>query len=157
MNYINSKLLKVTKSYIDKSFSKLVKKCFGIFKLTCSLKKSLACVNIAKLWSSIFFLEMCIVCLNNVRISLSIFTLAHRHATHSFVLSITLFHSTPHVLISSKCRRRSSLVSSLGYSNDFFVISHILFNMLEINVYLIIDSKVFGVTFGVNFFLLIVE
>jgi hypothetical protein len=38
----------------------------------------------------------------------------------------------------------------------FFVISHILFNMLEINVYSIIDSKVFGVTIGVNFLFSIV-
>jgi hypothetical protein len=36
------------------------------------------------------------------------------------------------------------LVSSFGYSNDFFVILQILSNMIEINVYSIIDSKVFG-------------
>jgi hypothetical protein len=37
----------------------------------------------------------------------------------------------------------------------FFVMSHILPDMLEINVF--IDSKVFGVTFGVNFVLPIVK
>jgi hypothetical protein len=39
----------------------------------------------------------------------------------------------------------------------FFVISHILFSMLYINIYSIIDSKVFGVTIGVKFFLVIVK
>jgi len=48
-------------------------------------------------------------------------------------------------------------VSSLGYSKAFIVISHILFSMLEINVYSIINSKVFGVTFGVNFLLPIIQ
>jgi hypothetical protein len=38
----------------------------------------------------------------------------------------------------------------------FFVISHIVSSMLEINVYSIIDSKVFGVTIGVSFLLAIV-
>jgi len=35
INYINMRLLRVIKSSIDKSFNKLVKKCFGIgfFKL----------------------------------------------------------------------------------------------------------------------------
>jgi hypothetical protein len=36
-------------------------------------------------------------------------------------------------------------MSSLGYSQGFVVISHILSSMLEINVYSIIDSNVFGV------------
>ncbi len=44
-------------------------------------------------------------------------------------------------------------MSSFGYSKGFFVISHIISNMLEIDVYSIIDSKVFNVTIGVNFFL----
>jgi hypothetical protein len=48
-------------------------------------------------------------------------------------------------------------VSFLKYSNNFFIISHIPSNMLEINVYSIIDSKMFGVTFGVNFFLVVVK
>jgi hypothetical protein len=39
----------------------------------------------------------------------------------------------------------------------FFLISQILSSMLKINVYSIIDSKVFGVTFGVKFFFPIVE
>ncbi len=43
----------------------------------------------------------------------------------------------------------------IGYSKGYFVMSHILSNMLEINVF--IDSKVFGVTFGVNFVLPIVK
>jgi len=48
-------------------------------------------------------------------------------------------------------------VSSLGYSKAFIVISHILSSMLEINVYSIRNSKVFGVTFGVNFLLPIIQ
>jgi hypothetical protein len=48
-------------------------------------------------------------------------------------------------------------VSSFGYSKGFFVISHIISSMLEINVYSIIDSKVFGVTIGVNFLLALVK
>ncbi len=48
-------------------------------------------------------------------------------------------------------------MSSLGYSKGFFFISSILFNILEINIYSIVDSKVFGVTIGVNFPLAIVE
>jgi len=48
-------------------------------------------------------------------------------------------------------------VLSLGYSQGFVVISHILFNMLEINVYSIIDSKMFDVTIGVNLLLAIIE
>jgi ABC-type uncharacterized transport system permease subunit len=90
------------------------------------------------------------------RFSLSIFTLAHRHAAHPFVLSITFFHYVPHVLILNS-RKGSSLVSFLKYSNGYFVISQILSNMLEINVYLIIDSKVLGGTFCVNFLFSIIE
>jgi hypothetical protein len=44
------------------------------------------------------------------------------------------------------------MVLSLGYSNNYFVISQMFLNMLEINVYSIIDSKVFGVTVGDNSF-----
>jgi hypothetical protein len=47
--------------------------------------------------------------------------------------------------------QKSSLVLSFGYSNGFFIILQILSNMLEINVYSIIDSKVFGVIVGDNF------
>jgi len=44
-----------------------------------------------------------------------------------------------------------------GYSKGFFVISQILSSIhIKINVYSIIDSKVFGMTF-VNFFFPIVE
>ncbi len=39
----------------------------------------------------------------------------------------------------------------------FFVISQIIFNMFDINVYSIIDSRVFSVTFGVDFPFPIVE
>jgi glutaredoxin 2 len=48
-NCVDNKFLRVNKSSINKSFSKLVKKCSGIsfFKLVHSLKKSMACVNIA--------------------------------------------------------------------------------------------------------------
>jgi hypothetical protein len=51
MNNVDSKLLRVTQSFVNKSFTKLVKKCFRIsfFKLVRSLKKSMACVNIAQL------------------------------------------------------------------------------------------------------------
>jgi hypothetical protein len=51
MNYVDSKFPSVSKSFFDKSFNKLVKKCYGIdfFKLTHSFKKSITCVNIAKL------------------------------------------------------------------------------------------------------------
>ncbi len=42
-------------------------------------------------------------------------------------------------------------VGSIGYSKAFVVILHILSSMLEINVYSIIVSKVFGVTIPVNF------
>ncbi len=51
----------------------------------------------------------------------------------------------------------SGWLSSLGYSIVSFVISHILSSMLEINVYSIMDSKVFGVIIGFNFLLTIVE
>ncbi len=64
----------------------------------------------------------------------------------------------PHVLILRKFQRGSSIISFHGYSNLFFLLFHIfLSNMLEINVYSIIDSKVFSVTFGVNFLLPIVD
>jgi hypothetical protein len=45
----------------------------------------------------------------------------------------------------------SSLVLFLGYSNGFFVFFQILSSMLEIIVYSIIDSKVFGVIICDNF------
>jgi len=48
-------------------------------------------------------------------------------------------------------------VSSFGYSQGFIIILHILFNMLEINVYSIINSNVFDVKIGVNFLLAITE
>jgi hypothetical protein len=47
--------------------------------------------------------------------------------------------------------RGSSLVLFLEYSNGCIVVSEILSNMFEINVYSIIDSNVFGVTIGDNF------
>jgi hypothetical protein len=49
INSIDSWFPKVAKSSIDESLNKLVKKCYRIdfFKLTCSLKISMACVNIA--------------------------------------------------------------------------------------------------------------
>ncbi len=52
----------------------------------------------------------------------------------------------------------SSLVSSLGYSNNFCIISHILSSMFDINMYSIIVFKVFSVTVGDNFlFAIVVE
>jgi hypothetical protein len=44
-----------------------------------------------------------------------------------------------------------SLVIFFGYSNNYFIISQILSNMLEIIMYLIIDFNVSGVTVGDNF------
>jgi hypothetical protein len=51
MNFLDTKFPSVSNSSVDKSFNKLVKKCYGIgfLKFTHSLKKSIACVNIAKL------------------------------------------------------------------------------------------------------------
>ncbi len=48
-------------------------------------------------------------------------------------------------------------MSFLGHSKGFYVISHILSCMLEIIVYSIIGSKVFGVIIGVNFLFAIVK
>ncbi len=90
--------------------------------------------------------------------SLSIFAFVHCHVAHTYVLSITLFHFVPHVLILNKCIKGSSLVLSLGYSKDFFVILQILSSMFEINMYSIIDFKVFGLIIGDNFlFAIVVE
>jgi hypothetical protein len=100
---------------------------------------------------------MFIVSLNNVRLSLLIFAFAHRHAAHSIVLSIFLFHYVPHVLISNKLFKGSSKVGSLGYSKGFIIILHILFTMLDINVYSIKVSKVFGLTIPINFHFAIVK
>jgi hypothetical protein len=83
------------------------------------------------------------ICFNNARLSFSIFAFIHCHNTHSFVLSNVIFHYVPHVLLSNKCWKGGNQVSFLGYSQGFVVISHILFNMLEINVYPTIDSNVF--------------
>ncbi len=104
-----------------------MKKNYGInfFKLACSLKKSMACVNIAWWQSSIYSLWMFIIFFSNARLSLSIFRFVHHHVTHSFVLSIVFFYYIPHVLISNKCSSGSKQVSSLGYSQGFVVISHI--------------------------------
>jgi len=44
-------------------------------------------------------------------------------------------------------------MSFLWHTQGFVVISHILFSTLEINVYSIIDSNVFGVKIGGNFHL----
>ncbi len=48
-------------------------------------------------------------------------------------------------------------MTPLEYSQGFVIISHILFNMLEISVYSIIDSNLFGVEIGGNFPLAIVK
>jgi hypothetical protein len=48
-------------------------------------------------------------------------------------------------------------MSSIGHSQGFVVISHILSSMLEINVHSIIDSNVFGVKIGGNFTFAIVK
>jgi hypothetical protein len=88
---------------------------------------------------------------------LSVFTLAHCHATHSFVLSIFFFHYDPHVLTCSNNFKGSSGVGSLGNSKGIFIILHILSHTLEIKVYAIIVSKVFGVTIAINFLFAIVK
>jgi hypothetical protein len=50
INFVERRFPRVTKSFVDKIFKKLVKKCFGInfFKLAYSCKKSMACLNITK-------------------------------------------------------------------------------------------------------------
>jgi len=48
-------------------------------------------------------------------------------------------------------------VGSLGNSKGIFIISHILSSMLEIKVYSIVISKVFGVTITINFLFAIVK
>ncbi len=48
-------------------------------------------------------------------------------------------------------------MGSLGNSKGIFIISHILSSMIEIKVYSIIVSKVFGVTIVVNVFFTIVK
>jgi hypothetical protein len=48
-------------------------------------------------------------------------------------------------------------LSALWHSQGFVVISHILSSMLEINLYLVIDSNVFDVKIGDNFPLAIVK
>ncbi len=100
---------------------------------------------------------MFIICLSNARLSLFIFAFAHCHATHSFVFSICFFHSYPHVLISSNYFKGSSRVGSFGNSKVVFIILHIPSSMFEIKVYLIIMSKVFGVTITINFLFAIVK
>ncbi len=65
-------------------------------------------------------------------------------------------HSNPHILISNNCLSGFNRVGSLGYSKGIFIISHILSSMLEIKVYSIIVSKVFGVII-VNFLFAIVK
>jgi hypothetical protein len=95
--------------------------------------------------------------LSNVKLSLLIFAFAHHHAAHSIVLSIGFSNFIPHVLIFREFFRGSSKVGSLGYSKGFVVILHIMSSMLEINVYSIIVSKVFGVTIFVNFCFAIVK
>jgi hypothetical protein len=51
MIFVDSKFPSVSKSFVDKSFNKLMKKCsrIDILKLAHPLKKSIACVNTAKL------------------------------------------------------------------------------------------------------------
>jgi hypothetical protein len=67
------------------------------------------------------------------------------------------FHYDPHVLIFSNYLRGSSKVRSLGYSKGVFIILHILSNMLEIKMYSIIVSEMFGVTIAVNYFFAIIK
>jgi hypothetical protein len=48
MLFVESKLPSVTKSFVNKSLRRLIKKCFGtsFFKLVYYLKKFMACVNL---------------------------------------------------------------------------------------------------------------
>jgi hypothetical protein len=113
----------------------------------CFWKKSMACVNIVQWYSSISSFKVFIVCLINAKLYLFIFAFTRDHDAHSFVLSIFLFHYVLHVMISSNYLKGFSKVGwSLRYSKGVFIISHILFSMIEIKVYSIIVSKVFGVT-----------
>jgi hypothetical protein len=66
------------------------------------------------------------------------------------------FHSDLHVLISNNYLRGSSRVGSLGNFEGIFIILHIVSCMLEIKVYSIIVSNLFGVTIVVNFLCAIV-
>ncbi len=84
-------------------------------------------------------------------------TFAHHHATHSFVLSIALFHFVPHVPILANAGGGLIGCHFLDISKVLLSFHIFLSSMLEINVYSIIDSKVFGVKIGVNFLLAIVE
>jgi hypothetical protein len=104
MNYVDSKLPRVTKFLLTNHSLSLWKNVFKLDSLR-SLKKSMACVNITQLLSSISSLEMFTICLNNARLSLSILTFADHHVPHPSLLSIALFHSIPHVLVSSKCSK----------------------------------------------------
>ncbi len=158
MIFFDSKLPKVIKSHVDKSLSKLVRKCSrtDFFKFTHFLKKSMALckhcqIVIFHILGNVYNLfEQCKIFFVYLHISPS--------PCHPFIYCVNyLFHFVPHVLILSKCQRGFNLLSSLGYSNKFFVILQILSSMFEIDVFSIIDSKVFGVTFGVNFLLPIVE
>jgi hypothetical protein len=88
---------------------------------------------------------------------LSIFAFAHRHATHSFVLSICFFLINPHILISSNYLSESSKVGSFGYCKGDFIILQILFSMFEIKMYSIIVLKVCSVTIALNFLFAIVR
>jgi hypothetical protein len=117
----------------------------------------MAHVNIALWQSSISSFDMFTISLSNAKLSLSIFAFAHCHAAHLVVLLICFFHYVLHDLISSKFFWGFIKVGSLGYSKGFVVISHIISNMFEINVYSIIVSKVFGVTILANFRVAIVK
>jgi hypothetical protein len=76
---------------------------------------------------------------------------------HLFCQLLFSIYYPPCFLSFSECRRGTSWFSSFRYFIVFFVISHILSSMLEINIYSIMDSNVFGVTIHFNFLLAIVE
>ncbi len=141
MNFVHSKLPNIIKSFVIKSLSKFVGKCFGI-----GLQIHTFFENIHGTCKHLPILVFHIV-LGNVYIMFKqcktffVFAFTHCHVAHSSILSIALYNFVLHVLISNKCQKGTSQVSSLKYSKGFFVISHILSNKLEINVYSITNSN----------------
>ncbi len=103
------------------------------------------------------FLRNVYICLNKEKLSLLIFTFAHCHVVHSFVLLIVFSIMIPMFWFLATTWGGSTRWEYLGYSKGVFIISPILSSMLEIKVYSIIVSKVFGVTIVVNFLFAIVK
>jgi len=123
----------------------------GFFQ-TCALFKKIhhMCKHCLVLFSISSF-GMFLVCFNVARLFF-VYRRICPSPCHPFICFIYYFFPFfPHVFIFSKCWKGSNRLSFLWHSQGFVVFSHILSNMLEINVYLVIDSNVFGVKIGDNF------